>query len=60
MICSIHVLTNLASNESWVLTLCIYVLKEIVDKYRSINGDIYECLLYASKTFDRVKSLGGI
>ena len=34
---------------------CIYVLKEIVDKYRSLNGGLYMCFLDASKAFDRVK-----
>ena len=34
---------------------CIYVLKEIVDKYRSLNGGLCVCFLDASKAFDRVK-----
>ena len=34
---------------------CIYVLKEIVDKYRSLNGCICMCFLDASKAFDRVQ-----
>ena len=34
---------------------CIYVLKEIVDKYRSLNGGLFMCFLDASKAFDRVK-----
>ena len=36
---------------------CIYVLKEMVDKYTSLNGGMYTymCFLDASKAFDRVK-----
>ena len=34
---------------------CIYILKEIVEKYRSLNGCIFMCFLDASKAFDRVK-----
>ena len=34
---------------------CIYVLKEMVDKYESLNGGMYMCFLDASKAFDRVK-----
>ena len=34
---------------------CIYVLKEIIDKYRSLNGGLFMCFLDASKAFDRVK-----
>ena len=34
---------------------CIYVLKEMVDKYKSLNGGMYMCFLDASKAFDRVK-----
>ena len=34
---------------------CIYVLKEMVDKYKSLHGGIYMCFLDASKAFDRVK-----
>ena len=34
---------------------CIYVLKEIVDKYRTLNSNIFMCFLDASKAFDRVK-----
>ena len=36
-------------------TGCIYVLKEMVDKYKSLNGGMYMCFLDASKAFDRVK-----
>ena len=32
-----------------------YVLKEMVDKYKSLNGGIYMCFFDASKAFDRVK-----
>ena len=49
-----YVLTSLVSNESWVPTLAYNVLKEIVDKYRSINGGIYKCFIDASNAFDRV------
>ena len=34
---------------------CIYVLKEMVDKYLSLNGGMFMCFLDASKAFDRVK-----
>ena len=34
---------------------CIYILKEIVEKYRSLNECIFMCFLDASKAFDRVK-----
>ena len=34
---------------------CIYILKEIVEKYRSLNGCIFICFLDASRAFDRVK-----
>ena len=34
---------------------CIYILKEIVEKYRSLNGCIFMCFLDASRAFDRVK-----
>ena len=33
---------------------CIYILKEIVEKYRSLNGCVFMCFLDASKAFDRV------
>ena len=34
---------------------CIYILKEIVEKYRSLNECLFMCFLYISKAFDRVK-----
>ena len=34
---------------------CIYILKETVEKYRSLNGCIFMCFLDSSKAFDRVK-----
>ena len=33
---------------------CIYVLKEIIDSYRVMNGSVFTCFLDASKAFDRV------
>ena len=33
---------------------CIYVLKEIIDLYRRLNGSVFVCFLDASKAFDRV------
>ena len=33
---------------------CIYVLKEIIDAYRVMNGSVFTCFLDASKAFDRV------
>ena len=35
--------------------MCIYVLKEIIDRYRQLNGCLFMCFLDASKAFDRVK-----
>ena len=35
---------------------CIYVLKEIVDKYRSLNGGLFMCFPDASKAFDRAST----
>ena len=32
----------------------IYVLKEIIDAYRILNGSVFTCFLDASKAFDRV------
>ena len=34
--------------------LCIYVLKEIIDFYRRLNGSVVVCFLGASKAFVRV------
>ena len=34
--------------------LCIYVLKEIVDRFECLNGSTLMCFLDASKAFDRV------
>ena len=34
--------------------LCIYVLKEIVDRFKCLNGSTLMCFLDASKAFDRV------
>ena len=33
---------------------CIYVLKEVIDLYRSLNGSVFVCFLDASEAFDRV------
>ena len=35
--------------------MCIYVLKEVIDRNRSLNGSMFMCFLDASKAFDRVK-----
>ena len=35
--------------------MCIYVMKELVDKYKTLNDSIFMCFLDASKAFDRVK-----
>ena len=40
--------------------MCIYVLKEIVDAYRALNGSIFACYLDASKAFDRVNHRVGL
>ena len=32
----------------------MYVLKEIIDAYRVLNGSVFTCFLDASKAFDRV------
>ena len=34
--------------------LCIYVLKEIIMRYRKLNSSVFLCFLDASKAFDRV------
>lgn len=34
--------------------MCIYVLKEIIDRYRCLGGSTFLCFLDASKAFDRV------
>ena len=34
---------------------CIYVLKEIVENHRSLNGSMFMGFLDASKAFDRLK-----
>ena len=33
---------------------CIYVLKEVTNLYRSLNGSVFECFLESNKAFDRV------
>ena len=33
---------------------CIYVLKEIIDACRVLNGSVFTCFFDASKAFDRV------
>lgn len=33
---------------------CIYVMKELFDAHRSLNGSMFVCFLDASKAFDRV------
>lgn len=35
--------------------MCIYSLKEIIDRYRQLQGTVFMCFLDASKAFDRVK-----
>ncbi len=34
--------------------LCIYALKEIINKYRDKNSSVLMCFVDASKAFDRV------
>ena len=33
---------------------CVFVLKELIDSFRMLNGSIFTCFLDASKAFDRV------
>ena len=33
---------------------CIYILKEIIDCYKQLNGTVFVCYLDASKAFDRI------
>ncbi len=33
---------------------CIYLLKEIIDSYRVLNGGVFVCFRDASKAFDWV------
>ena len=35
--------------------MCIFSLKEIIDRYRQLHGTVFMCFLDASKAFDRVK-----
>ena len=35
----------------------VYVLREIIDLYRTLNGSVFVCFLDASKAFDRVKNV---
>ena len=32
----------------------VYVLKKVIDLYRSLNSSVFVCFLDASKAFDRV------
>ena len=32
---------------------CVFVLKELIDSYRMLNGSVFTCFLDASKAFDR-------
>lgn len=43
----------MASSEN-MEQMCIYVLKEIIQKYHSLNSTMFLCFLDASKAFDRV------
>ena len=36
--------------------MCIYVLKEVIDRHRSLNGSTFMRFLDASKAFDRIKN----
>ena len=33
---------------------CVFILKELIDSYRMLNGSFFTCFLDASKSFDRV------
>ena len=33
---------------------CVFVLKELIDSYRMLNGSVFTCFLDACKAFDRV------
>ena len=50
----ILVLTSLDLKETTALINVYYVLKEIIDAYRVLNGSVFTCFLDASKAFDRV------
>ena len=47
-------LINLVLKKAHSTDQCIYVLKEIVQLYKSLNTCISVCFLDASKAFDRV------
>ena len=32
--------------------MCIFVLKEVIDRHRSLNGSMFMCFLDAFKAFD--------
>ena len=51
---SIQMLINLVLKKAHSTDQCIYVLKEIVQLYKSLNTCISVCFLDASKAFDRV------
>ena len=35
--------------------MCVYVLKKLIDRHKSLNGSMFMCFLDASKAFDRAK-----
>lgn len=45
---------NQLNLKSWNGPIYLYVLKEILDVYRSLDGSIFVCFLDTSKAFDRV------
>ena len=42
-------------NSKFGTDMCIYVLKEIVDNYKCLNGSMFMGFLDASKAFDRIR-----
>ena len=54
---SIYLLTNdnqFGFKKKLGTDSCIYVMKQIIDQYNSLNGSVFMCFLDASKAFDRV------
>ena len=41
-------------SSGFFLGFVFYVIKEIIDLYRKLNGSVFVCFLDASKAFDRV------
>ena len=57
--CAQHIFLDTCSNQfgfkkKHSTDQCVFVLKELIDSYRMLNGSVFTCFLDASKAFDRV------